>query len=278
MLELRYPFKSKTTKNTTHDNAISILNNTTNLIAIDFFLLKSMFSSKRPILINSTVHGLENCFFGNNVKLKHCVIDASKGPVIIGDDVEVMEFSVIHGPAVIGARTSIKPHAYLRNNCIIGENCVVAGELKNTIILSNSNKGHSGYIGDSIVGEYCNIGAGTTTSNLKNNFSNIKVYSVSTKKFEISETQKLGCLMGDFSMTSINTLLQGGTVIGVHSHVFSSAVCPKYFPDFSWGKDHKYHPLKWRQTATNLLLHKHTSQADILGIMAKLEDIYNQNS
>jgi hypothetical protein len=116
----------------------------------------------------------------------------------------------------------------------IGPNCTVGGEIKNSILFGFSNKAHDGYLGDAIIGEWCNLGAGTTNSNLKNNASDIKVY---TPSGQISVGLKCGVMMGDYSRTAINSSINTGTVIGVCCNVFGNGLTPKYVPSFSWGSD-----------------------------------------
>jgi hypothetical protein len=116
----------------------------------------------------------------------------------------------------------------------IGPNCVVGGEIKNSVFFSNSNKAHDGYVGDSVIGEWCNMGAGTSNSNLKNNASSVFVY---TPDGPVNVGIKCGVFMGDYSRTAINTTINTGTVIGVSCNVFGNGLTPKYIPSFSWGSD-----------------------------------------
>src|SRR5213078_1198598 len=116
----------------------------------------------------------------------------------------------------------------------IGPHCAAAGEIKNSVLFGYSNKAHDGYLGDSVIGEWCNLGAGTSNSNLKNNAGEIRV---STPKGPVGVGHKCGVLMGDYSRTMINTALNTGTVVGVSCNVFGAGLTPKYLPSFSWGND-----------------------------------------
>jgi UDP-N-acetylglucosamine diphosphorylase/glucosamine-1-phosphate N-acetyltransferase len=256
------------------NNLANILEHSEHIIGLDFYLSEDINNHINDKF--SFKYSRVDCFFGKNVELRNCTINAQKGHVIIGDDVEIMEYAVIHGPCVIGAKTKIAPHTFIRANTIIGENCFVGGEIKNSIILSNTNKGHYGYLGDSIIGEFCNLGAGTTSSNLKNNFSEIKIYSIENQNFETSGKNKLGTFMGEFSMTSVNTILNTGTTVGVHAHVFGEQFYPKFMADFSWKVTEKYKETKWQRTAQNLLLKKGKSESEIQKLMLKLDALYKK--
>ena len=145
-----------------------------------------------------------------------------------------MEGTVIKGSFACGERSVIKMNSRIYGATSIGPNCTIGGEIKNSVFFAYSNKAHDGYIGDSVIGEWCNLGAGTSNSNLKNNASIVKVW---TPKGEMNAGQKCGVFMGDYSKTSINTSINTGTVMGVCSNVFETGLTPKYIPSFSWGSD-----------------------------------------
>jgi hypothetical protein len=116
----------------------------------------------------------------------------------------------------------------------IGPHCTVAGEIKNSVMFGYSNKAHDGYLGDSVIGEWCNLGAGTSNSNLKNNAGEVKIW---TPKGQVNAGRKCGVFMGDYSKSMINTSFNTGTVVGVCCNVFGPGLTPKYLPSFSWGND-----------------------------------------
>jgi UDP-N-acetylglucosamine diphosphorylase/glucosamine-1-phosphate N-acetyltransferase len=145
-----------------------------------------------------------------------------------------MEGTVIRGPFACGENAVIKMSSRIYGATSIGPHCTVGGEIKNSVFFAYSNKAHDGYIGDSVIGEWCNLGAGTSNSNIKNNASIVKVW---TPKGEMNAGQKCGVFMGDYSKTSINTSINTGTVMGVCSNVFETGLTPKYIPSFSWGSD-----------------------------------------
>lgn len=173
-------------------------------------------------------------FIEKGVIMEHCMINASMGPVYIGKGAEIMEGSVIRGPFAMGEGACLKLGTKVYGATTLGPRCVVGGEIKNSILFGYSNKAHDGYLGDSVIGEWCNLGAGTTNSNLKNNASEVKIW---TPKGELNAGPKCGVLMGDFSRTAINTSINTGTVIGVGCNVFGTGLTPKYIPNFSWGSE-----------------------------------------
>ena len=175
-----------------------------------------------------------NIFIEKGAVVEHCILNASEGPIYIGKNSLVMEGSVIRGPFACGENAVIKMNARVYGATSIGPHCTVGGEIKNSVFFAYSNKAHDGYIGDSVIGEWCNLGAGTSNSNIKNNASIVKVW---TPKGEMNAGQKCGVFMGDYSKTSINTSINTGTVMGVCSNVFETGLTPKYIPNFSWGSD-----------------------------------------
>ncbi len=161
------------------------------------------------------------------------VIDAEQGPVYIGRNVQIMPFSSIIGPAYIGDGSIVKVGAKIYHDCSIGPVCKVGGEVESTIMHSYSNKQHDGFLGHSYLGAWVNCGAGTVTSDLKSNYSSVKV-SVNGEPID-SGMQFVGVTIGDHSKTAINSTFNTGTVIGVSSNVFGTGFPPKYVPSFSWG-------------------------------------------
>jgi UDP-N-acetylglucosamine diphosphorylase/glucosamine-1-phosphate N-acetyltransferase len=199
----------------------------------DFALLTK---KRRSLAIpkSNKVINASQVFIEKGAKLEHCIINASTGPVYIGKNAELMEGTVIRGPFSIGEGACLKMGSKVYGATTIGPYCVAGGEIKNSILFGYSNKAHDGYLGDSVIGEWCNMGAGTTNSNLKNNAGMVRVW---TPKGEINAGFKCGVMMGDYSRTAINTSINTGTVIGVAAHVFGSGLTPKYIPSFSWGSE-----------------------------------------
>ncbi|MGA8265726.1 MAG: GlmU family protein [Ignavibacteriaceae bacterium] len=186
--------------------------------------------------IHEGVHFINNkqIFIGDGVEIKPgCVIDASGGPVYIDKEAYLYPNVVIMGPAYIGAKTKIKSGATIYGNVSIGKVCKVGGEVEGMIMMSYSNKQHAGYIGHAFLGSWVNLGADTNNSDLKNNYSTIKV-AVNGKEIN-SGMQFLGLIMGDHSKTAINTMFNTGTVVGFSSNVFGAGFPSKEIPSFSWG-------------------------------------------
>ncbi len=213
-----------------------LIRNNGNQIRSDFALLKKAQKKKPAKKKFPGVHILneKNVMVGEGTVIKPgVVIDAENGPVYIGKNVQIMSFSTIIGPAYIGDGTVIKVGAKIYQDCSIGPVCKIGGEIEATIIHSYSNKQHDGFLGHSYLGAWVNCGAGTVTSDLKNNYSTVKVY-VNGDPVD-SKMQFVGVTIGDHSKTAINSTFNTGTVIGVSSNVFGTGFPPKYVPSFSWG-------------------------------------------
>ena len=174
-------------------------------------------------------------FFEEGVIAEHCYINTSAGPVYVSEGAEIMEGSMLRGPIFIGNSSIIKMGATIYGATTIGPQCVVGGEIKNSVFLGYSNKAHEGYLGDSVIGEWCNLGAGTTCSNLRNTATAVKVWRMDKHAFG-NAGLKCGVLMGDYSRCSINSSFNTGTVVGVSANIFQPGVLlPKFIPSFSWG-------------------------------------------
>ncbi len=173
-------------------------------------------------------------FIEKGAKVEHSVLNASTGPIYIGRNAEIMEGCMIRGPFAIGEGSVLKMGTRIYGATSIGPFCVAGGEIKNSVIFGYSNKAHDGYLGDSVIGEWCNLGAGTSNSNMKNNAGEIRIW---TPKGQLNAGLKCGVLMGDYSKSTINTSFNTGTVVGSCCNVFGGSLTPKYFPSFSWGND-----------------------------------------
>ena len=170
-----------------------------------------------------------------SARLEDVFFNTDDGPIIIDRDAHLMHGSAIRGPVYIGTSTVIKMHANIYGGSSIGPKCTIAGELKNTTFQGFSNKGHEGYVGDSVIGSWCNLGALTTNSNLRNTFTNVKVYSYSTRNVVRTNARKCGFFMGDYARTAIHTSIGAGTVIGVSAHLFGLGFPKQHVPSFAWG-------------------------------------------
>ena len=176
----------------------------------------------------------ENVFIEPGAQIECSSLNASTGPVYIGKNAVVLEGCLIRGPFVLGDDSVLKMGTKIYGATTLGPHCVGGGEIKNSILMGYTNKAHDGYLGDSVIGEWCNLGAGTSNSNLKNNVSEIKVWNYAANNY-IASGIKCGIVMGDYSRSSINTSFNTGTVVGVCCNVFGEGLTPKFIPDFTWG-------------------------------------------
>ncbi len=177
----------------------------------------------------------ENIFIEEGAKIEFCTLNASEGPIYIGKDAEIMEGSLVRGPFALCEHSTLKMGAKIYSNTTIGPHCKVGGEVNNSVIFGYSNKGHDGFLGNSVLGEWCNLGADTNTSNLKNNYAEVRLWDYETESFAKTGLQFCGLMMGDHSKCGINTMFNTGTVVGVSANIFGSGFPRNYVPSFSWG-------------------------------------------
>lgn len=163
------------------------------------------------------------------------MFNAADGPIYLGPDADVMEGSIIKGRVAICEHAQVKMGTKLYGDSTIGPYSRVGGEVSNSVLLGYSNKGHDGFLGNSVLGEWCNLGADTNNSNLKNNYSTVKSWSYSAGKEISTGLQFCGLMMGDHSKCGINTMFNTGTVVGVAANIFGGGFPPKFIPSFSWG-------------------------------------------
>lgn len=188
-----------------------------------------------PISETNTIYGKYPVFLEEGAKMECCIINTNNGPVYIGKNALIMEGSLIRGGFAACEGAVVKMGAKIYGPTTAGPFCRLGGEINNSVFLANSNKSHDGYMGNSVIGEWCNIGADTNTSNLKNNYLPVKVWSYVKESFEDTGLQFCGLIMGDHSKTGINTMLNTGTVIGVASNIFGDGFPRTFIPSFSWG-------------------------------------------
>jgi len=179
--------------------------------------------------------GRENIFIEEGADLSICMINATEGPVYIGKDAKILEGCLIRGPFVLGDHAVLKMGAKIYGGTSIGPHCKVGGEVNNVVMLGYSNKGHDGYLGNAVIGEWCNLGAATNNSNLKNNYTEVKLWDYSSSSFVKTGLQFCGLIMGDHSKAGINTMFNTGTVVGVACNVYGAGFQKNFIPSFSWG-------------------------------------------
>lgn len=177
----------------------------------------------------------ENIFIEEGAKLEFVTLNASTGPIYIGKNSEIMEGTVIRGPFALCENAQVKLNAKVYGATTVGPGSRIGGEVKNSVLFANSNKGHDGFLGDSVLGEWCNIGADSNNSNLKNNYEEVKLWSYETEGFAKTGLQFCGLMMGDHSKCGINTMFNTGTVVGVSANIFGSGFPRNFVPSFSWG-------------------------------------------
>lgn len=177
----------------------------------------------------------ENVFIEEGAKLPLCSLNASEGPIYIGKNAEIMEGCMVRGPFALCEHATLKMGAKIYTNTTIGPHSKVGGEVTNCVIFGYSNKGHDGFLGNSVLGEWCNLGADTNNSNLKNNYAEVRLWDYETEGFARTGLQFCGLMMGDHSKCGINTMFNTGTVVGVSANIFGSGFPRNFVPSFSWG-------------------------------------------
>ena len=201
----------------------------------DFELL-TRYKISRPISkTNHCVHE-DQIFVSENVEMEHCILNASTGPIYLGKDATIMEGTMIRGPFAAGEGATLKMGTKVYGATTIGPKCIAGGEIKNSVIFGHSNKAHDGYLGDSVIGEWCNLGAGTSNSNIKNTAGEVK-YQLTADSKPGTAGVKGGLLMGDYSRAAINTSFNTGSVVGVCCNIFGRQFPGRYTPNFAWGDD-----------------------------------------
>ncbi|HMG83886.1 MAG TPA: putative sugar nucleotidyl transferase [Ferruginibacter sp.] len=214
-------------------HAFDIVKNNDWALRKDFELITTGRQSQ-PISSTNKVIAPENIFIEEGAKVEYSILNASAGPIYIGKNAEVMEGCMIRGSFAMCEGAILKMGAKVYGATTLGPNCVGAGEIKNTVMFANSNKGHDGYLGDSVLGEWCNLGAGTTNSNVKNTAAHVRMWD-NAKDDYIDVGYKAGLLMGDYSRAAINTSFNTGTVVGICCNIFESGFPSKKVDDFTWG-------------------------------------------
>ncbi|WP_298551049.1 GlmU family protein [uncultured Algibacter sp.] len=199
------------------------------------FLLITKGKISQAIPASNNIIAPENIFLEEGAKLEFATLNASNGSIYIGKDAEIMEGAIIRGPFALCESATIKLGAKIYGPTTVGPYSKVGGEVNNSVIFGYSNKGHDGFLGNSVLGEWCNLGADTNTSNLKNNYAEVRLWDYQTEGFAKTSLQFCGLMMGDHSKCGINTMFNTGTVIGVSANVFGSGFPRNFVPSFSWG-------------------------------------------
>ncbi|MFT6811304.1 MAG: UDP-N-acetylglucosamine diphosphorylase/glucosamine-1-phosphate N-acetyltransferase [Saprospiraceae bacterium] len=183
----------------------------------------------------------KDIFIHPSATVYDCILNATDGPIYIGADAEVMEQAVIKGPVGVGANSAVHVGAKVYAHTMLGPFSKIGGEIKRTTVFGYSNKAHEGYLGDSVIGQWCNIGADTNNSNMKNTYGKVSLWTPEQQKFRTTKRQFLGLIMADHTMSAINTAFMTGSVTGVFANVFGANYPSRWSPSFTWGRpDRKY--------------------------------------
>jgi UDP-N-acetylglucosamine diphosphorylase/glucosamine-1-phosphate N-acetyltransferase len=224
-------FESETIEVT---NTWDIFSKNGEAISWDFELLTSN-RGTQEIHESNYVKAADNIFIEEGAVVENCSLNASAGPIYIGKNSVIMEGSLIRGPFALCEGATIKLGAKIYGPTTIGPACKAGGEINNSVLFQNSNKGHDGFLGNSVLGEWCNIGADSNNSNLKNNYAEVRLWNYNTENFARTGLQFCGLIMGDHSKCGINTMFNTGTVVGVSANIFGSGFPRNFVPGFSWG-------------------------------------------
>ena len=183
------------------------------------------------------VHTIQkkNIFIEQGAIISFSSLNASKGPIYIGKDSEIMEGCLVRGPFALGENSILKMGTKVYGATTLGPYCKVGGEINNSVLFGYSSKGHEGFLGNSVLGEWCNIGADSNSSNLKNNYAEVKLWNYENERFTNTGLQFCGLIMGDHSKCGINTMFNTGTVVGVSANIFGSGFPRNFIPSYSWG-------------------------------------------
>ncbi|MDX9941371.1 MAG: GlmU family protein [Bacteroidales bacterium] len=202
---------------------------------VDDFLLITKGRKSQPLGEHVRVIAPENIFVEEGAVLEMAMINASEGPVYIGKNAQVMDGAVLRGPVGVGEGAKIRMAAKIYPGSSIGPYCKVGGEMSQSVIFGYTNKAHDGYLGHSVIGEWCNLGADTNASNLKNNYDEVRLWDYAENSFVNTGQQFCGTFMGDHSKCGINTMFNTGTVIGINAQIFGAGFMRNFIPSFSWG-------------------------------------------
>ncbi|MGC4021102.1 MAG: GlmU family protein [Cyclobacteriaceae bacterium] len=217
------------------DQPWKIFQNNGNQIRADFKLITPGRKSAEIKDPHTHTYNPSQIFIEEGVLLHTTVLNAEGGPIYLGKNSQVQEGAIIRGPFSLGGGSIVNMGAKMRADTTVGPFCKIGGEVSNSVLFGYSNKAHDGFLGNSVLGEWCNLGADTNTSNLKNNYDNVRLWSYSKKSFVDIGSPNCGLIMGDHSKAGINTMFNTGTVVGVSSNIFGAGYPRNFVPSFQWG-------------------------------------------
>ncbi len=216
------------------ENTWDIFSKNGEALQADFDLITSGRKSA-PISNTNRLINAENIFLETGAKVEYSILNATEGPIYLGKDSEIWEGNLIRGALALCEKAVVKMGAKIYGATTIGPYGKVCGEISNSVIFGYSSKGHEGYLGNAVLGEWCNIGADSNNSNLKNNYAKVRMWNYASESFEQTGLQFCGLMMGDHSKSAINTMFNTGTVIGVNCNIYVPGFPRNFVPSFSWG-------------------------------------------
>jgi len=217
------------------ENRWDIFESNGEVLKADFELITEGEMMRQLSSTNMVIGDANRVFIEEGAIVEASILNTNEGPIYIGKNAQIMEGSVLRGPIALCENATVKMGAKIYGPTTIGPHCKVGGEVNNVLFQGYSNKGHDGFLGNSLIGEWCNLGADTNSSNLKNDYGFVKAYDYNSKAVLQTEVQFMGLTMGDHSKCAINTMFNTGTVVGVSCNIFGAEFPPKYVPSFSWG-------------------------------------------
>lgn len=240
----------------------------------DFELISKGRTSHQLSSTNTIIGDANSIFVEDGVKAEAVIFNTTSGPIYLGKNSEIMEGSIIRGGLAMCEKSTLKIGAKIYGPTTVGPHCKVGGEVSNTIFYGYSNKGHDGFLGNSIIGEWCNLGADTNSSNLKNNYGLVKAYSFESKSIESTDVQFMGLVMGDHSKCGINTMFNTATVVGVSTNVFGAEFPSKFLNSFTWGTGiEEYNFDKAVESANNMMTRRSLElSSDEIAILRHIAD------
>ncbi|MEM9416818.1 MAG: putative sugar nucleotidyl transferase [Bacteroidota bacterium] len=236
-------FQHPALKTKAYERPLTQLNNNWDIFLLnaqelnkDFAWMSQGRSTQRMSDPHTITYNEAAIFLEEGVTTKAALLNAEAGPIYLGKNAQIREGAVIRGPVAIGEAAQISAHAVISNATTVGPYAKVGGEVSNSVIIGYSNKAHAGFMGHSVIGEWCNLGAGTTTSNLRNDYGPVKVGDAQQEAVATTDLQFCGVFMGDHSKCGIHTMFNAGTVVGVSSNLFGAGYFDKFIPSFAWGE------------------------------------------
>ena len=243
----------------------------------DFDLLTAGRKSQKLSETNTLIGPKEMLFIEEGAKVEAAILNTSTGPIYIGKKAEIMEGSIVRGPLAMCEESALKLGAKIYGATTLGPHCKVGGEVNNVVFQAYSNKGHDGFLGNALIGEWCNLGADTNTSNLKNNYGMVDTYSYETNGQVKTDVQFMGVCMGDHSKCGINTMFNTGTVTGVSSNIFGAGFPSKFIPSFTWGGAEGSEPFRFEKAveyANNMMARRGLElTSDEIAILKHIHDV-----